>query len=382
MDAKSLFVQSNGKILVAGHVDGTYGFAISRFNSNGSLDGSFGTGGLDTTVFMAYGMPASSYAKRVIVQPDGKILVGGAAHTTASVNFSLALARYLGEGCNPCPAPTSPSISTVTSNAATVSWTGNACAVKYRVHLQNLYNGAGYIYQVNAPITTYTFSNLQPNTQYSVMVRTLCNATGTNASGFTNTLYFTTTGSGNACVPPSNISSTNISNTSRKITWTPVAGSVGYQLRYRKTGTLGWTNIAINFGATNNRTITALTPNTSYEVQMRTKCTASPVTYSTYSSSYFFTTPLREDEEQSDFSQESISVVLYPNPSSGTVHFNSGGASGTLSLFDLQGKLVRSDVIGEADETVLYDLPNGMLLFRFVSENGLVGTGKLIVVRD
>ena len=70
-------VQSNGDILVVGTaqtgIDAAQQFGIARFKPNGQLDVTFGDGGLVTTA-PSGPFPAPS---AVIVQPNGQILVGG-----------------------------------------------------------------------------------------------------------------------------------------------------------------------------------------------------------------------------------------------------------------------------------------------------------------
>ena len=97
-------LQSDGKIVVAGNAqsaDGTVSeFAVARFNANGTLDSSFGTGGKVTTNFvgvMAGGV--SNPADSVLIQADGKILVGGLASQCARrCAAQSALARYNASG--------------------------------------------------------------------------------------------------------------------------------------------------------------------------------------------------------------------------------------------------------------------------------------------
>jgi uncharacterized delta-60 repeat protein len=76
-------VQPDGKIIWAGDTSAANlspAFAIARFTPNGTLDASFGHGGQVTTQFFAPPLPgAQQTADAVIVQPDGKILVGGSA---------------------------------------------------------------------------------------------------------------------------------------------------------------------------------------------------------------------------------------------------------------------------------------------------------------
>jgi uncharacterized delta-60 repeat protein len=74
-----LAVQSDGKIVWAGEATADNGtgaaFAVVRFNANGTLDQGFGTGGVATSAFANANVQG---AQTVLVQPDGKILAGGA----------------------------------------------------------------------------------------------------------------------------------------------------------------------------------------------------------------------------------------------------------------------------------------------------------------
>ncbi|MFZ4526110.1 MAG: Ig-like domain-containing protein [Chlorobium sp.] len=63
-------VQADGKILVAGYCDNN--FALLRYNADGMLDPSFGSSGK-----VATDISYNDHGNSVIVQPDGKILVAG-----------------------------------------------------------------------------------------------------------------------------------------------------------------------------------------------------------------------------------------------------------------------------------------------------------------
>ncbi len=84
-------IQSDGKILVAG----TNGndFLLARFNSNGSLDTSFGTSGRVTTDFAA----GTDTARSIAMQSDGKIVLAGSAFNSSTFN-DFAVARYNSDG--------------------------------------------------------------------------------------------------------------------------------------------------------------------------------------------------------------------------------------------------------------------------------------------
>ncbi len=89
-------LQEDGKIIAAGWTKDNSGdddFAISRYNSDGSLDEDFGTNGQLTTDFGASG----EFMTSVAIQPDGKIVAGGNIRIPGASNYYFALARYLSE---------------------------------------------------------------------------------------------------------------------------------------------------------------------------------------------------------------------------------------------------------------------------------------------
>jgi uncharacterized delta-60 repeat protein len=95
-DARSMALQADGKIVVAGDTGTgvTHAFALARFNPDGSLDSTgFGSGGKVVTDFGA----GFNLISSIVLQADGKILAGGATdYGGGEVNF--ALARYNPDG--------------------------------------------------------------------------------------------------------------------------------------------------------------------------------------------------------------------------------------------------------------------------------------------
>jgi len=92
---KSVAVQTDGKILVAGYTvntDFNTDFAIARYNQDGSLDSSFNFGGKVTTPIGISGDSAYS----MTLQGDGKILIAGISSN--GTNFDFALTRYNNDG--------------------------------------------------------------------------------------------------------------------------------------------------------------------------------------------------------------------------------------------------------------------------------------------
>ncbi len=91
----SLVLQPDGKIVIAGQMLSSSDFALIRYNSDGSLDTSFGSAGIVTTDFS--GDDDEVYA--LALQPDGKIVaVGRTTGRTTSAQSFFALARYNSDG--------------------------------------------------------------------------------------------------------------------------------------------------------------------------------------------------------------------------------------------------------------------------------------------
>ena len=93
--ANSIAVQPDGRIVAVGQarVARGFGFALVRYNSNGTLDACFGSGGIVTTDFGVLEQGFSSAgASDIAVQLDGKIVVTGRAYLDGE--FRSALAQY------------------------------------------------------------------------------------------------------------------------------------------------------------------------------------------------------------------------------------------------------------------------------------------------
>ncbi len=95
-----LAIQADGKIIAVGVTGNTANgnFALARYNTNGSLDTTFGSGGKRTTDF-----GRAEYPKDVVLQPDGKFVVVGASFNSSVSDGDFAIARYLGDSGLPQP---------------------------------------------------------------------------------------------------------------------------------------------------------------------------------------------------------------------------------------------------------------------------------------
>lgn len=92
--AHALAVQSNGRIVAGGEtlVGSEDEFALARYNTDGSLDNTFGSGGKVTTA-----IGSGSQIASLAIQSNGEIVAAGTSQDESSVN-SFALARYTASG--------------------------------------------------------------------------------------------------------------------------------------------------------------------------------------------------------------------------------------------------------------------------------------------
>ncbi|PJA95572.1 MAG: hypothetical protein CO129_11085 [Ignavibacteriales bacterium CG_4_9_14_3_um_filter_34_10] len=88
-------IQSDGKIVVAGYANtgSYYSAVVVRYNSDGSLDSTFGTTGSVATQVVAGN---NCYGRDMAIQPDGKIVIAGDYESGGLSNF--AVIRYTSDG--------------------------------------------------------------------------------------------------------------------------------------------------------------------------------------------------------------------------------------------------------------------------------------------
>ncbi len=86
-EGNSVAIQTDGKIILAGHSDigGTVAFATARYKSNGVLDSTFDADGIATYAFVSNNSEGNSAA----LQSDGKIVVTGFSDSGTKSDFAL-----------------------------------------------------------------------------------------------------------------------------------------------------------------------------------------------------------------------------------------------------------------------------------------------------
>ncbi|MBE7497840.1 MAG: hypothetical protein HS117_23085 [Verrucomicrobiaceae bacterium] len=98
-DAEAVAIDSVGRIVVAGHAlmpGNGWDFAVVRYNADGTLDTGFGSAGKVTTKIGD--STSDDYARSIVIAPDGKILVAGEALNKEKTNYKFQIVRYNSNG--------------------------------------------------------------------------------------------------------------------------------------------------------------------------------------------------------------------------------------------------------------------------------------------
>lgn len=91
----SVAIQSNGKIVVAGNSNGS--IAVVRYNPDGTVDNGFGKNGRVMAAIKG-GDGTEDDCRSVAIQLDGKIVVGGSSYSFFGGGFAFAIARFDTDG--------------------------------------------------------------------------------------------------------------------------------------------------------------------------------------------------------------------------------------------------------------------------------------------
>ena len=134
---------------------------------------------------------------------------------------------------------------------------------------------------------------------------------------------------------PNNVTVSGVGSNSAIVTWDAVSGAT-YDVRYRENGSSSWTTQAASGVST---TLSGLTPETSYEVQVRSKCNDGST--SNYSASENFTTSEVQlnycDSQGNNVSDEYIGQVEI-----GSIDNTSGSGNGYSDFTNLSTDLAKN----------------------------------------
>jgi uncharacterized delta-60 repeat protein len=145
--AYSTAVQTDGKIVVAGKTHYLFNYAqfgVVRYKANGTLDSTFGTNGI-TRFFINAGDGLDDVCHAVALQKDGKIVLAGSCYKyTDSTRYNFALARLRVNGTLDTTFGNQGTVFTPLSNGGLYSTTDGDVALSVALQQDGKIVAAGY----------------------------------------------------------------------------------------------------------------------------------------------------------------------------------------------------------------------------------------------
>ena len=166
-----------------------------------------------------------------------------------------------------CPAVTDVTVSDITSEGATISWTpGAEDEASFIVEYQLAGDETWTLADANVTTTTYTLTGLAPMAKYQVRVKANCGTYNVSESQLSE--QFRTKG---ICAPVTEISHYNLATTA-VLTWTPGADETAWTVKFKPTTAdeSAWVMIPVQGQAT--ASLGGLQEQTAYDVQILALC--------------------------------------------------------------------------------------------------------------
>lgn len=271
-----------------------------------------------------------------------------------SVERASGCGGYTIEVDNGCAQPTGLNEPLIISIGAQVDWDNSPGAVAYNIQGKKA-SASTFTTGLNLVNSNYRAFPLQSCTNYTYRVESVC---ASRTSGYTPLKTFTT-----LCAPfcpaLTGVTVASLGSTTATIGWAPSIVNTGAQLSYTPVG--GSTSTATAPGGTNFINLTGLTPNTTYDFQVRQSCYDGGI--SPFVSGSFTTTTLREGS--------SIQTVLYPNPANEQMVLQGLEQDQAALILNAQGQIVRQLQLTEGSNVIdVSQLIPGTYALRLTGENG------------
>ena len=197
-----------------------------------------------------------------------------------------------------------------------------------------------------------------------------------------------------SCAAPTELTSTNISNSGAQLNWNIVPCAIQYKVQYSKSPNASWSNANTVYTTGTSIDLTGLNSSSTYFWRVQTKCASSPnvwsdvsvgkqfITISTITSTKTQSVPLNETSFKNR-------LTVFPNPASQatTIYFSlSQSEKVSIKIFDIKGELVKTiaeRVFGNGEQQIKWnsaDVKAGVYLLKMESVNHSEAK-KLVVIK-
>ena len=317
-----------------------------KLTNGGSFTQIVGTGTGNTFTANLTGLTANTgYTFKAFITFNGNTVYG------EEMTFTT-----LEEGQETCDVPTNLNAIATAYNTANVTWTAGGSETAWNLRYKS---GTSSWTTVTATTTSYQLTGLTAQTTYEVQVQAVCNST--SSSEWTASVSFTTLAE--PCEDtPINLQVNNITTTTATIGWTAVGSATEWKVQYRQQGTTQWQEATVQ---TTSYDMEGLTPNTTYEVQVKAVCASG--SESDYVSTSFTTQTVGIDNI---ILAQSISLM--PNPADNYIELtvNSNVNVKEAVVFNAFGQMIQKVELNDNHARIdLSDMAAGMYFVRVNSDN-------------
>ena len=359
----------NGQYVLSGSTgtDLARTFAITRVNTNGSLDATFGGTGMVTTSFNSNAM---SECFDALVQSDNKIVAVG------YTGSDFALARYVGDDTPMLDGfvlqtPADVAVNQNYSNLV-FNWTDAFGATSYEIDVDvNAAFTSAQTYVTSA--STKTVTDLLENTQYFWRVRA---SDGGTWGQYSSTWSFTTNSLENFALVSPTDNAVNQEFLNLNFDWSAAVGASSYEIEYDVSQTFSTSPQSFTTSNT-DYIISVLNDDTQYFWRVRA---SDGTNWGQWSTIWKFTTKI-DDVSLDELG--ALSFELYPNPTAGDLKIDLGAVySGTnVKVFNSLGQVVINKSFGTTDEIEIFiEGTPGMYILEISTEDGK--TGRFNVIKE
>lgn len=305
---------------------------------------------------------ASYFGRQVNVIPDinndglDELLIGASKEPT---NYGLGTV-HMYYGTPTACAPSSLNLFSVSETSADFNITGTADVYYFKWKKPTEAH-----WKLDSTILmSVNLTSLDICSDYQIIIQSGC---ADEYSAWSEILNFTTD-----CSPcstaPTGLYADNITPSSAKLHWIADPDATKYKVSYRKTGVAAWTNI----NATSNfKTISGLTPSSTYQYKVKTICGPIQSVFSPIST--FTTLPLKNNSEFD------VVAAIYPNPANDILNVSNNFNVDRYEITDLFGRVVKSDInsYSEIFQLDIGSLSNGLYHLHLQNSDNTIS--KVIV---
>jgi hypothetical protein len=280
---------------------------------------------------------------------------------TTDLMFNGALFPILEPATNRCLPVGGVRLNNVDASSAAIDWINSYMSAYSTIEygVEGFEQGCGTIID-NITTSNIVLNNLEPNTRYTIYIRSCCISDNIYSYSDWESISFQTLDT--TCAVVENLDTIYVQDVRARIRWDITSDEVLFcQMEWGESGfEQGSGNFKNNIYDT-TYFFQNLAAGTTYDVYVRTYCPRSNV-YGDWQKLTFTT-----DGNNIDEAENQLPISVNPNPTTGMVEVTlpQGYENQTVEVYDVQGKLLQSQCLQNGKATFnLSECPNGVYVIK------------------